>query len=110
MLEMGKELSMGIIFTSQNEYKYNLEMEGKQNRIEEISLKEGVSFKPFQTYLWGRRTRGKPNCQGVYERVCSGGYPHRHRPFQDRKYSHRPNIYIFPSPPRIENIEIRNKF
>jgi hypothetical protein len=51
---------------------------------------------PSQTYLWGRRIQGKPNCQGVYQRACSGGYFRRDRPFQDRKYNRRLCISIFP--------------
>jgi hypothetical protein len=53
--------------------------------------------KLFQTYLWERRTQGRPNFQGLYQRVCSEECSHRHHPFLDRIYNRRHYIYIFPS-------------
>jgi hypothetical protein len=37
-----------------------------------ISRGHGIfGTNPSQTYLWERRRQGKPNCQGVYQRMCS---------------------------------------
>ena len=51
--------------------------------------------KPFQTYLWERRTLGRPSRQAVCRKVCREGYCHRGRLFLDHRCSHRHCISTF---------------
>ena len=44
---------------------------------------------PFQTYLWERRTWGKPSRQAVCQKVCREGHCHQDRLFLDHRCNHK---------------------
>jgi len=88
-----------LSYQSRREFEFKtkwvvIEVKNK-NEIEHTRSLMGT--KPFQTYLWERRTQGKPNYQELYQRVCSEECSHRHHLFLDRRYNRKRYIYIFPS-------------